>query len=360
VYSGPYGKDHIPFMDMADKYGFKVIYPLIGDKTEILTKTTQQMERLIMNQIDEIGYHPALVMYTFGNELGTATADQSFIDSLNHFFNFIRTYQEKKWGRKIPVSIAEVDLPSSYEKLASTLDVDVFSTNAGYRGFTFTDLWTGNSGASGWQYLSCKYNKPLFIGEIGQHSTDNFVNSDSWFSSVWADLYSHINEGCIGGAFFEWNDEPMKAGPQQTMGLVSLQVATWKDASGNTLTSRTENAWNPDLIVKKTTPGAYNWDAVNNSNGLYNVSMHTDPFDFIGRKPYTLPEVGPCICDSVSDISSEEKDAVCATPTSLPHDGHSITGTGDDFSFSSAPTSSVGLSLLVIITAFIGHFFLLL
>ncbi len=100
--------NQIPFLDLALEQGFKVVFPLIGDKTQILTKTRAQMEQLIKNQIDEVGYHSAILMYTFGNELGTATADPSFLATLNYFFNFIRTYQEQKWGRTVPVTCAEV------------------------------------------------------------------------------------------------------------------------------------------------------------------------------------------------------------------------------------------------------------
>ncbi len=95
---------------MAQEYGFKVVFPLIGDKTLLLTQTRPQMEQLIRNQIDEVGYHPAILMFTFGNELGTATADQSLLDTLNYFFNFIRTYQAAKWNRIIPVTCAEVHI----------------------------------------------------------------------------------------------------------------------------------------------------------------------------------------------------------------------------------------------------------
>jgi hypothetical protein len=74
-------------------------------------------------------------MWNFGNEL--PLGDQ-LIDRLNTHMDFIRTYTYAKWNRTIPVTLAVVDNPFSYEKLYNVLRVDVFSTNAGYRGLGFS------------------------------------------------------------------------------------------------------------------------------------------------------------------------------------------------------------------------------
>ena len=49
------GKNHIPFMDMAQQYGFKVIYPLVGDQTILSTSTDDTIKQFLRNQIDEVG-----------------------------------------------------------------------------------------------------------------------------------------------------------------------------------------------------------------------------------------------------------------------------------------------------------------
>jgi hypothetical protein len=49
------GKDHVPFMDMAQEYGFKVIYPLVGDQTILTTTSEEGVKQLLRNQIDEVG-----------------------------------------------------------------------------------------------------------------------------------------------------------------------------------------------------------------------------------------------------------------------------------------------------------------
>jgi hypothetical protein len=56
--------------------------------------------------------------------------------------------------------------------------VDVFSANAGYRGVSFSDIWTGNPSQnfSGWQNLSKMYNKPLFISEVGWMQSNYSIN----------------------------------------------------------------------------------------------------------------------------------------------------------------------------------------
>ena len=58
----PYGKNHIPFMDMCEKNGFKVIFPLVGDFTILSTKSEDFVKQLLRNQIDEVGNHSALLV----------------------------------------------------------------------------------------------------------------------------------------------------------------------------------------------------------------------------------------------------------------------------------------------------------
>ena len=76
-------------------------------------------------------------MWALGNEL---PLDDFLIGLLNKYMNYTRQYTLDRWNRSLPLTHAVVDLPTSYDKLARELDVDVFSTNAGYRGFGFSDL----------------------------------------------------------------------------------------------------------------------------------------------------------------------------------------------------------------------------
>ena len=70
-----------------------------------------------------------------------------------------------------------------------------------------------------------------------------------WFNQIWADLVVHIDEGCIGGVFFEYNDEPYTKADvlQQSMGVVAFEVSY--DSYGNS--SLQPNMWIPDKVVKK-------------------------------------------------------------------------------------------------------------
>ena len=112
-------------------------------------------------------------MWNFSNELPLA-ADASLVDLLNKYMVYIKEYTMQKWNRFIPVTVAVVDLPDSYDSLMANLDVDIFSSNAGYRGLTFQDLWIGNNrDFSGFANLTKDYNKPLFIAEIGWHQVNN-------------------------------------------------------------------------------------------------------------------------------------------------------------------------------------------
>jgi hypothetical protein len=115
-------------------------------------------------------------MWNFGNELPLAN-DPSLVALLNKYISYIRSYTVQKWNRYIPISVAVVDVSSSYDKLVPDLDVDIFSTNAGYRGVDFQDLWSGDrtTGFSGFAALSRTYNKPMLVSEIGWHQINNSV-----------------------------------------------------------------------------------------------------------------------------------------------------------------------------------------
>lgn len=61
------GKEHISFMDYAQQIGLKVVWPLFSDADALRTMPIEQLRWLIKNQIDEVGGHPALLMYQLGS-----------------------------------------------------------------------------------------------------------------------------------------------------------------------------------------------------------------------------------------------------------------------------------------------------
>jgi hypothetical protein len=128
------------------------------------------------------------------------------------------------------------------------------------------DFWVGGAQNSGFFNLSCTYDKPVLIGEIGWHQINDEQNNANpdWFNRIvcalrpcrsvavvtafalcictctciatsasaftslfvqWMDLVLNIDQGCIGGVFFEYNDEPLKSSiDQRTMGIVKFSV----------------------------------------------------------------------------------------------------------------------------------------
>eukprot|EP01119_Soliformovum_irregulare_P010507 TRINITY_DN2594_c0_g2_i1.p2 TRINITY_DN2594_c0_g2~~TRINITY_DN2594_c0_g2_i1.p2 ORF type:complete len:480 (-),score=117.42 TRINITY_DN2594_c0_g2_i1:2849-4288(-) len=293
-YVYPYGKNHIPFFDYAEAHNLKIIFPLIGDKWLLLNTDETLYKRFLMNQIDEIGNHSALCMYMLGNELGLQLPgdNEGWTDQLqnivNNYINFARDYQLRRWGRFIPMTSAVVDYPSLYESQAAGMDVDVFTTNAGYRGLGFSGLWEGDNTFPGWLTLSCQYNKPVFIGEWGYESTNNQINyaQPNWFNQKYSALVEKIDMGCIGGSFFEFNDEPMKtAANQRTMGMVNYT---------QTVCSRTQDCWEPEPLVFKDNI------FVSVYSGMWNgrpFNYNTSVFDLISRPQTSLTSsTWPALC----------------------------------------------------------------
>jgi beta-galactosidase/beta-glucuronidase len=62
-----------------------VVVPLFADKEAINKLTEEQMEFFIRNIVDEVGAHPALLMYSFGNELEVHEATEAYIEKLNRY-----------------------------------------------------------------------------------------------------------------------------------------------------------------------------------------------------------------------------------------------------------------------------------
>lgn len=227
-----YGYSHTEFLDLAYQYGLMVVYPLYGDQTGVTIYSTEHIQGYLKAQIDEIGNHPAILMFSLGNEWPVA-GDSELRNKLNDFISFARNYTLSKWGRKIPFTHAMNDDPFAYDTMYRYLDVDVVSTNAGYRGEGFQDLWDGSQtpGFSGLGNLSRRYNKPNFISEIGwiQINGSDTASLPGWFNHKWQDLiHKGTPAGCVGGAFFEYIDEVYtKVDPaQQTMGMVAPSVSS--------------------------------------------------------------------------------------------------------------------------------------
>jgi hypothetical protein len=78
-----------------------------------------------------------------GNELNLFL-HQERIPYLNDWFNYVRNYTFATFHRIVPVTHAIEDNPPSYDLLVKELQVDVFTSNCGYRGFTFGNLWDGD------------------------------------------------------------------------------------------------------------------------------------------------------------------------------------------------------------------------
>jgi hypothetical protein len=99
------GKDHRQFMDYAHEHGLKVIFPLVGDETALTNDPEELLDQKLRNLIDEVGNHPALLMWALGNELAfSETGKPELRDRVNKKMDFIREYTLTKWNRLIPVT----------------------------------------------------------------------------------------------------------------------------------------------------------------------------------------------------------------------------------------------------------------
>jgi len=247
-----YGAIHTPFLDACEANGLKVIVPIVSEE-DILTQTSEtDLYRYIEARVDEVGNHNALLMWCIGNELGLYMKPE-LRKTVNKAIRKVREYTLQKWNRIIPITTSEIDLPPSYVPLAAEMEVDVFTANAGYRDVFIGQLWDADPNPQnnfpGWATLSKKWDLPVLIGEFGMHDADlQTQGRPDWVNQQWQSIVSRKKDGCIGGAFFEFSNEPMKPDAQKTMGLVKYDPAM-DPVSGKDSTN--PGVFVPDVLVRK-------------------------------------------------------------------------------------------------------------
>jgi hypothetical protein len=278
---------HLPFLNLAQQYGFKVIVPILQDESFLLGKDSKTLDKYIESQVRELGGHPALLMWVTGNEM-QVDAREELLQLVNDKMNVIRKRMMAVHGRRLPVTHAVVDLPTSYEYLAQNLQVDVFTANAGYRDVQLNPLWIGDEKFPGWSNLSKTYDVPLFVGEIGMHQdAEEITNARPyWFNQQWKQIVDHIDDGCVGAAFFEYSDEIQKDGKQSTMGAVRLVEKLAGDKS-----SLDANYFTPDDVQEK----KWIYQAIKQGiPGTYQpFHMNADVFQLVNRQQTELEDWNP-------------------------------------------------------------------
>lgn len=276
---------HKQFADLAHEYGFKLILPIVQDESFLTSATDEQIEKHVVSTVTELGDHPALIMWCLGNEMGL-DSKPGMLDFINDKMQVVRDQMMKIHKRKIPVTHAVVDDPTTYDNLIQNLKVDVFTTNAGYRDIHMEPLWSGEENFEGWTNVSRRLNLPMFVGEFGmhQHGDEITMARPDWFNQQWKSIVDHMDDGTIGGCFFEYSDEINKDGMQKTMGAISFKESV--DAvSGKS--SLDENSWLLDEIVEK----QYVYESVVkglDDSSFKDYNFNRNVYRLAGRKQMTL------------------------------------------------------------------------
>lgn len=96
----------------------------------------------------------------------------------------------------------------------------MFSSNV--FGTSFGNLWTGGSGFTGMSQLTCIYNKAFLITEYGWTYSNGQTYEDGSINEIWYNIIHNIDNGLIGGLYFEQTDEPVSG---KNFGLYGVSVA---------------------------------------------------------------------------------------------------------------------------------------
>jgi hypothetical protein len=251
LYTNPdQGAVHTQFMDAADRYGFKVILPIVSDETILESMDQQQLDAMIEATVDELGNHPALLMWCVGNNLNLYQ-NTKLRQTVNYAMNKVRSYMLQKWNRVVPVTNAEADLPEAYVPLIQELQLDVYTANV-YRGIYLSQLWNPppNSNFPGWATLSKEYNLPLLLGEFGAfHQDAEDQSMPDWVNIQIQAIYEANAYGCIGGVFKEYSDQSQLA---PSTGMNDMGVVEFVPATDGDEDSTDPGVFIPDQVQIKT------------------------------------------------------------------------------------------------------------
>jgi hypothetical protein len=225
-YNVNYAAEHRTFFDVAHSYGIKIVCPVVDTETTLTTTSKDELKRFVEARVDEVGDHPALVMWAVGNELGLYQKPE-LRGIVNEMMDYLREYTLTKWNRIIPVTTVEVDLPMSYIPLIQEMHVDVFTSNCGYRDVFINSVWEVDTNPTnnmpGWAAITKATGIPLLVGEYGMHEQDEqTAGRHDWINQQIASMVKHKVDGGIGYLFFEWNEEHLKPENQIHMGIVSF------------------------------------------------------------------------------------------------------------------------------------------
>lgn len=281
------GAEHLPFMDYAFLNGFRVIVPVVSDESMLTNYGEERLKKIVEANVDELGNHPALLMWSVGNELNLAERTE-LRERVNMLMNHVRDYTEKKWNRKVPVMTVLLDKPEDYETLLNDLNVDLYVSNAGYRHLDFQPLWDGepSSGFAGFRQVCRQTGKPLLFGEIGMHDQAAITEeTPDWFNQQWKQVVDHVEDGCIGAVLFEYSDEPFtKPTAESDMGIVRFREA--RNSAGKS--SMDEDVWLPDIVVEKEIVFR-SVVSGHPSSSFKRYNLNTDVFSLVGRQRYKSP-----------------------------------------------------------------------
>lgn len=269
----PYGKEHTTFMDLAHKNGFKVMFPLISDLHAFRNDDIEDLQAKFDNLIEEVGNHSALLMWVVGHNWDMS--EKSFRNRMKTMIEYARTKMEEIWDRQVPITYCSADTPENFASTLSNLGVDVFCANAGYRA-DLKPIFDGISDLDyrGWDAISNETGVPFVFGEIG-YGDEEDVPQD-WFNRNWHDIVTSMDKGCIGGNYFEYNDEPHT---QIEEGLQERGVVSFVPTKDLGQTSLEENVFWPDSVNKKT-----NFNSVKSGKWKNrSINFNTDVFEYNDR-----------------------------------------------------------------------------
>ncbi|MBK4735764.1 glycoside hydrolase 5 family protein [Noviherbaspirillum pedocola] len=234
----PRFKNHLPFLNAVQASGMHVIWPVLTDHLA----RTQFDESIIENMVKETcpggSPHPALLAYTAGNELTPISNDTDK-------FRIRRSIEiVKKLCPTALVTYAHNDVPPEWTLQPNPQN----GSSALMEAFPALDFLTVNvyrnnpntGGIEGYDRLfrydisnlTNKYQKPVLIGEVGEHQNDRYEST--WFNRTWKFiLQNSVDAKNLGVVYFEFNDEPVKKQKSGTSNDAYMGIATsaWPPAT---------------------------------------------------------------------------------------------------------------------------------
>eukprot|EP00029_Vermamoeba_vermiformis_P002553 TRINITY_DN12930_c0_g1_i1.p1 TRINITY_DN12930_c0_g1~~TRINITY_DN12930_c0_g1_i1.p1 ORF type:complete len:459 (+),score=107.08 TRINITY_DN12930_c0_g1_i1:48-1424(+) len=207
LYGWDNSRNHTQFLDALLQNGIRVVLQYWFSSSNDISNT--QIRTNLINgftsMVNSYKYHPAIIMWLFGNELNAPWNYQNKLTDLFSLLDAATQAAHQAEGtnyRPVSSPFADINLSTQIQQYSNP-QIDVWTVQV-YRGKTFGNLF---------QFFKNDVTaKPMFITEFGIDAYDNDKQAEDqavhseYITALWGEIVANT-DACSGGCVFAYSDE---------------------------------------------------------------------------------------------------------------------------------------------------------